>query len=160
VLHHGDPAPVAVYREQGKKGRVFRTSLAGYDSARKQALQRKTSLFGHGLYGIGPHPELIGKAVSALGSRLAPAQASLNAELTKALQNVDPKGAFVPANLAGLVTGMGRGTPLALALNGRVAAVGWSAQLNGDNRVYFSFFAPPEDFQKGRNSARIYKIEG
>jgi hypothetical protein len=158
VLHHGDPAPVTVYREQGMKGRIFRTSLAGYDAARKQALRRKTGLFGHGLYGIGPHPELIGKDVSSLGGRLAAAQASLNPELAKALQDVDPNGAFVPANLAGQVTGMGRGTPLALALNGRVAAVGWSAQLNGDKRVYFSFFAPPEDFQKGRNSARIYKI--
>ncbi|HEX4734365.1 MAG TPA: sulfatase-like hydrolase/transferase [Thermoleophilaceae bacterium] len=160
VLRHGDPAPVAVYREQGMKGRVFRTSLADYDAARKQALQRKTSLFSHGLYGVGPHPELIGKAVSTLGGELAPAQASLNPELANALQNVDPNGAFVPANLAGQVTGIGPGTPLALALNGRVAAVGWSAHLNGDKRVYFSFFAPPQDFQKGRNSARIYKVQG
>jgi hypothetical protein len=160
VLHHGDPNPVAVYREQGKKGNVFRSSLAAYDRTRRTALERKSDLFSHGLYGIGPHPELLGKSVSDLGGKLTPAQAVLNPELTKALKSVDPAGAFVPANLAGRISGVGRGTPLALALNGKIAAVGWSAQLNGDKRVYFSFFAPPEDFQNGPNTARIYKIQG
>jgi hypothetical protein len=158
VLSHGDPNPVAVYREQGMKGRVFRTSLADYDAARKRALARKTRLFSHGLYGIGPDPELIGRPVSQLGSELEQANATLNSELSKALQNVDPNGGFVPANLAGRISGVGSGTPLALALNGKVAAVGWSAQLKGDKRVYFSFFAPPNDFQNGRNSATIYRI--
>ena len=160
VLQHGDPRPVAVYREQGKKGNVFRTSLANYDRARRAALRRKTDLFSHGLFEIGPHPELIGKPVAGLGQELAPASATLNPELTKALRNVDPNGSFVPANLAGRVTGMGSGTPVALALNGEVAAVGWSARLRGDKRVYFSFFAPPEKFRKGANSAKIYKIRG
>src|SRR3954468_18461924 len=72
VLRHSDPAPVAVYREQGKKGKVFRTSLSGYDRARRAALARKTELFSHGLYGIGPRPELIGKPVRALGGTLVP----------------------------------------------------------------------------------------
>jgi hypothetical protein len=160
ILTHGDPAPVAVYREQGKKGSVFKASLADYDRARRTALERKGDLFSHGLYGIGPHPELIGKPVDALGGELAPANASLNSELANALENVDPNGAFVPANLAGRINGVKRGTPLALALNGKVAAVGWSAQLRGDKRVYFSFFAPPESFQTGRNSAKIYKVQG
>jgi Sulfatase len=160
VLQHGAPAPVAVYREQGKKGRVFRTSLAGYDRARRAALQRKTRLFSHGLYGIGPHPELIGRQVAALSGELAPAKAVLNPELRKALGAVDPDASYVPANLAGRIEDAPRGTPLALALNGKVAAVGWSAQLAGDKRVYFSFFAPPGSFEKGRNSARIYKIQG
>jgi hypothetical protein len=160
ILQHGDPAPVAVYREQGKKGRVFRTSLADYDNARRAALRRKGDLFSHGLYGIGPDPELIGRSVTDLGAKLAPAKASLNPELRKALENVDPQGSFVPANLAGRIDGVGRGAPLALALNGKVAAVGWSARLAGDKRLYFSFFAPPQDFRDGRNTARIYRIVG
>ena len=160
ILQHGDPRPVSVYREQGKKGDVFRSSLDVYDAARDKALSRKSRLFAHGLYGIGPHPELIGKPVTGLGDDLAPAAATLNPELTKALRDVDPDGAFVPANLAGRITGMGPGTPVALALNGKIAAVGWSARLKGDKHVYFSFFAPPEKFQKGSNSAKIYKIRG
>src|SRR4051812_4079882 len=160
ILKGGDPAPVAVYREQGKKGRVFKASLADYDRARRAAPRRKTQLFSHGLYGIGPHPDLIGQSVDALGGTLAPAQATLNTELRKALATVDTKSAFIPANLVGRISGAPRGTPLALAVNGKVAAVGWSAQLKGDKRVYFSFFAPPEAFQDGKNSARIYRIQG
>jgi hypothetical protein len=160
VLEHGDPRPVAVYREQLKKGDVFKTSLAGYERARRAALERKTALFSHGLYGIGPDPDLIGKPVDTLAGTLVPARATLNPELAKALEAVDTKSSFLPANLAGRISGVPRGTPLALALNGQVAAVGWSAQLEGDKHVYFSFFAPPEKFQNGRNSAKIYEIDG
>jgi hypothetical protein len=159
ILHRGDPKPVAVHREQGKQGRVFTTSLANYDRARRRALARKTRLFSHGLYGIGPHPELIGRSVEDLGDRLEPVDADLNPEIAKALKDVDPGGSFVPANIAGVVSGAPRGTPLALVLNGKVAAVGWSAQLSGDKRVYFSFFAPPSDLQAGGNDARIYRIQ-
>jgi arylsulfatase A-like enzyme len=158
ILDHGDPAPVAVYREQGKKGRVFSTSLANYERARRAALRRKTDLFSHGLYGIGPDPDLIGKPVATLTSRLVPAKATLDPELAKALETVDTTSTFLPANLAGRISGLPRGKPLALALNGKVAAVGWSAQLKGDKHVYFSFFAPPDTFQNGRNSANIYEI--
>src|SRR3954451_11400865 len=160
ILKAGDPAPVAVYREQGKKGRIFKTSLPAYERARRAALARKTQVFSHGLYGIGPRPELIGKSASALAGTLVPAKATLNSELRKALGTVDTKSSFVPANLAGRISGAPRGTPLALALNGKVAAVGWSAQLKGDKRVYFSFFAPPEAFRDGRNSVKIYRIQG
>ena len=154
VLKSGDPAPVAVYREQGKKGNVFRVSLAQYEQARKAALERKSDLFSHGLYGIGPHPELIGKAPDDL----TPVHATLNSELRKALTAVDTKGSFIPANLAGRLTGVRPGTPLALAIDGKVAAVGWSAQLKGDKRVYFSFFAPPDAFKDGANTAKVYEI--
>jgi hypothetical protein len=158
VLEHGDSSPVAVYREQGMKGRVFRTSLANYERARRAALRRKSQLFSHGLYGIGPRPDLIGKPVDSLAGTLVPAQATLNSELSEALETVDTKSSFIPANLAGRISGLPRGIPLALALNGKVAAVGWTAQLKGDKAVYFSFFAPPEAFQDGRNSARVYRI--
>src|SRR3954452_23696890 len=160
VLDHGDSGPVEVHREQGREGRVFSTSLANYERARRQALERKTKLFSHSLYGIGPRPELIGKQVTDLGDALEPAKVTINPEIRDALEEVDAKGSFLPANVAGRISGVGRGTPLALALNGKVAAVGWSAQLKGDKRVYFSFFAPPEAFQDGKNSAEIYKIAG
>src|SRR3954451_1260450 len=100
VLGKGDPRPVAVHREQGLEGKTFKASLGSYDKARQQALARKTALFSHGLYGIGPHPELIGKSVSELGATLAPAKATINSEIRSALKNVDPNGSFVPANIA------------------------------------------------------------
>jgi hypothetical protein len=156
VLEHGDPAPVAVYREQGKKGSVFRSSLAGYERARRAALERKTDLFRHGLYGIGPHPELIGTDPGNLGTPVG----RLTPEIRKLLEEVDTRSSFLPANITGEVTSEGAhaGMPLALVLNDRIAAVGWSAQLKGDKRVYFSFFAPPSAFRDGGNSARVYAL--
>jgi hypothetical protein len=147
-----------VYREQGMKGQVFRTSLADYTRARSDALRRKSNLLSHGLYGIGPHPELIGEPVNTLGRRLVPVQATMNAELRTALGAVDTGSSFIPANLAGSISGIGVGTPLAVALNGRVAAVGWSAQLTGDTRTFFSFMVPPDAFKQGRNTAQVYEI--
>jgi Sulfatase len=158
ILRHGDPHPVSVHREQGFEGRVFTTSLANYDRARRQALARKSRLFRNGVYGIGPEPDLIGKAVTDVGGELVPAKAQLNSELSKDLNSVDPAGSFVPANLAGRISGLKRGKPLALAVNGTVRAVGWSAQLKGDKHVYFSFFVPPTSFKKGKNEVRVYRI--
>jgi hypothetical protein len=129
-------------------------------SARRQAnLARFGRDFAHGLYGIGPHPELIGQPAAAAGT---PEQAQLTPEVRKLLGAVDTKSNFLPANVTGRVTAPGAkpGEPLALVLNGKVAAVGWSAGLKGDKRVYFSFFAAPEAFRDGANSARVYKIPG
>lgn len=159
VLHRGDPRPVTVHREQGKQGPVFTTTLANYDAARKRALGRKTRLFSHGLFGIGPDPDLIGRSVADVGSELAPAKATINREIAAALRNVDTRGGFLPANIPGRISGVRPGSPLALVLNGKVAAVGYSAQLKGDKQVYFSFFAPPSAFRDGANDARIYKIQ-
>ena len=156
ILKKKAPDEVAVYREQGKKGSVFKTSLADYVRQRKVALERKTTLFAHGLYGIGPRPELIGQPADSLGS---PADVSVTSEIRKLLGDVDTKSSFLPSNITGELKGAGvkAGIPLALALNGKVAAVGWSAQLKGDKRVYFSFFAPPDAFKDGKNSVAIYR---
>jgi hypothetical protein len=159
ILKARVPQTVAVYREQGKKGKVFRTSLADYERARRAALDRKLALFSHGLFGIGPHPELIGGPADSLGS---PAKAQITPEIRAALTKVDTKSAFLPANITGRLTAPGArpGTPLALVIDGRVAAVGWSARLKGDKRVIFSFFATPEAFRDGRNQAQVYVIPG
>jgi hypothetical protein len=156
VLHRGDPRPVAVYREQGKKGNVFRASLAEYERARGSALRRKTHLFRHGLYGIGPKPEMLGTAPGDLGRPVG----RLTPEIRKLLEKVDTHSSLLPANITGRVTTAGAhaGMSLALELNGRIAAVGWSAQLKGDKRIYFSFFAPPDTFREGRNSAHVYAL--
>jgi sulfatase-like protein len=161
ILKSRAPDTVAVYREQGKKGKVFKTSLSGYERKRRAALAQKTSLFRHGMYGIGPHPELIGKDVSAQAAATASGlRAQITPELGGLLGKVDTKSSFLPANITGRLTGdrARRGLPLALALNGKVVAMGWSAMLKGDKHVYFSFFAPPDAFRDGANRAEIFAV--
>src|SRR5258705_12459010 len=52
ILKTRVPDTVAVYREQGKKGEVFRISLADYEKKSQEAIARKTTLFRAGLYGL------------------------------------------------------------------------------------------------------------
>lgn len=159
---------VFVHREQMKKGLVFSISLAGYEAARRRALARKVALFGSdgtgpGLYGIGPDPSLIGRSVGDFSpARSRTYRGSLTPEIRKLLGTVNTKSDFLPSNITGTVGGKGarRGIPLALALNGKIAAVGWSAMLKGDKHVYFTFFAPPGAFKDGRNDAQVFTVSG
>jgi hypothetical protein len=157
------PDPVAVYREQGKKGDVFRTSLADYERRSRAAIARKTALFRNGLYGIGPRPDLIGKPVAALAPRRSSSlQGQITPEEAGLLAKVGTTSSFLPANVTGRISGSGArpGIPLALALNGKIVAVGWSAMLTGDKHVYFSFLAPPTAFVDGPNRAEVFTVAG
>jgi hypothetical protein len=128
-------------------------------------VRRKVALFGEhgkgpGLYGAGPHRELIGRPLSAL--TVAPAGAeSATFATPDALGAVDTKGDFLPIQVAGRLTGGGadRGQPLAIALNGTIAAVGWGARLAGDPKPVFSFLVPPARLRDGANTAQVFAIE-
>ena len=86
----------------------------------------------------------------------------MTAEVAGLLKTVDTNSSFLPANITGTITGAGAraGVPLALALNGKVVATGWSATLRGDRHVYFSFFAPPDAFKNGANTVEIFDSAG
>jgi len=162
------PGLVQVHREQGKTGSVFSIPIAAYEKKRLEALRRKVALFGSdgegpGLFGIGPNRGLIGKEVADLSAdRSARLHGKLTPEVAGLLSKVDTKSSFLPSNITGEIEGDGarRGIPLALALNGKIAAVGWSAMLGGDRHVYFSFFAPPDAFRDGDNDAQVFTVAG
>lgn len=158
------PDRVEVHREQFGKGGVFSVSMSGYERARRRALDRKIALFGSGadgpgVFGIGPNRALIGRSVDELRPTDSTAvRGRITAEVRGLLGRVDTSSGFLPANVTGTVAGARRGTPVALALNGRIAAVGRTAQLAGDRHVYFSFFAPPAAFADGRNRAEVFTV--
>ena len=47
-----------------------------------------------------------------------------------------------------------------MAVYGRIAATGWTAQLEDDPSVILSFMVPPQLLHDGRNDARVYLIDG
>jgi Sulfatase len=168
ILRRGSDGPVVVNREQLKKGDAFSISLTAYDRARRAALRRKVALFGSdgqppGLWGVGPNHDLIGEPLTSLRLTAAPhAAGSVNAEIRGLLAKVQLSSDFLPANITGVVSGVGlrRGLPVALALNGRVAAVGRTAMLDGDAHLYFTFMAAPRFFREGANRARVFLVTG
>jgi hypothetical protein len=132
---------------------------------RDEALRRKLAWFGSGggrdpaaLYRIGPHAELIGRRAASLprvGGR-----ATARIDQAADLLDVDPASAFVPGELTGRLPDghPGGGRPIAVVLNGTIAATGRTFSLAGSRAESFEAIVPEAAFRAGRNDARVYEI--
>jgi hypothetical protein len=107
-------------------------------------------------YRIGPHPELIGRPVPQLAAASAHAQI---ANLGLAAR-VDPSRELLPTRVTGRLPGTPRGTTrdLAVAVNGRIRAVGRSFHLHGRRTEFFSLIVPESALRPGRNSIRLLEV--
>jgi arylsulfatase A-like enzyme len=130
---------------------------------RQAAVRRKLALFGSGsdlgrLYGIGPHPELIGHATADLLRVDGAAAASFHQ--AEELRHVDPTSGFVPGEITGEIPGgrTGGGRPIALALDGTIVAVGRTFSLAGSTVENFELIVPEAAFRRGAMEARVFEI--
>ncbi len=153
-----DPQVVVFPRGAGHPPPV-RMSMAEYERRTSATLAAKQRLFGRGIYAIGSQPGLVGRQAPAAAAT-SPLRATI--DQPRRLASVDARSSLVPSNITGRLTGAGAraGLPLAVALNGRIAATGWSAQLEGEHSVIASFMVPPQLLHDGRNDARMYLIDG
>ena len=60
----------------------------------------------------------------------------------------------------GTLSGVQAGQPLALALNGRIAAVSAAYRSPGGGPVRFSALAGEDAFRTGRNAVRVFVLAG
>ena len=91
-------------------------------------------------------------ASAAPGSALA--QRGLFADVRRA-------SGVVPTQIAGDLTGADGGRrDLAVALNGRVEAVGRSFYLTGDPTEHFAFNVPESALREGRNRVEVFEVVG
>jgi hypothetical protein len=76
------------------------------------------------------------------------------------LANVNPKSDFVPGELTGEIhAGVpGGGRPIAVALNGTIAATGRTFSLEGSSVESLEVLVPETAFRRGRNEARVFEI--
>jgi hypothetical protein len=127
---------------------------------RQEIIDRNQTLFGSGrddrLYRIGPNPELIGTDAATAGLR------PLDVELVYAqdYRRVDTSSSYVPSHVIGRVPGGGKGgREIAVAVNGRIAAVGETFTLaEGDEGELVSVLVPPESFEQGSNEVEVYEV--
>lgn len=104
---------------------------------------------------VGPNPELLGLQLTE-----AQEQAGLDAldiQLADAdALDIAPDAAEVPALVRGEVANVPSGTPVAVVLNGVVAATGrtWKE----DGKTSFSAMVPPAAFRAGPNDVTVYRI--
>ena len=157
-----DPHPKVTdvtVRSSQKRG-PFTYPYAKMLAQRRVIVDRWTSLFPGGtasLYRVGPNQELIGRSVSGLETAAGSARATIsNPNLYR---KILPDSGVLPYNVAGRISGLGSGKPLAVAVNGKVAAVGESYQT--PTGVRFGILVPPESMT-GSSSAKVtvYEVAG
>jgi hypothetical protein len=140
----------------------YRAALA----QRQASLERELSLFGTGDWGArfdgsGPYRGLVGSRVSTLGVGEAKSASAQVDRLGSRLLRRFPRGsALVPSPVVGTLSGVQAGQPLALALNGRIAAVTAAYRNPGGGPVRFSALAGEDAFRTGRNAVRVFVLAG
>jgi Sulfatase len=134
-------------------------SMAEYGRQTAATLAAKLRIFGNGMYTNGPDPQLHGRRAPGT----AP-DSGLRATIDhpERLTHVDTGSTFLPSNITGRLTGANAraSLPLAVAVNGRIAATGMSAQLEGVDDVVVSLLVPPQTLHNGSNDVRLYLIAG
>lgn len=132
---------------------------------RRQVVRRRLEQFGSGdlaaLYtGIGPNRGLIGRDAGDL-ARAASAGARGSIVKRGLFARVRRASRVVPTQIAGHIEG-GSGEPrdLAVAVNGRIEAVGRSFRLAGDATEHFAFMVPEDSLREGRNTVEVFEVVG
>ena len=148
-----------------RSGRRFTLSLTALKKQARARLRTKLALFGSGdgepgIFGIGPHPELVGTPLSTWPTTSAHGtRATLNNR--GALLRVDRDSGLVPAFITGRVTRYAhrRSRPLAFAVNGWLIATAPTFHMPGDRSEYFSALVPEAFIHDGFNEVQVLAIE-
>jgi Sulfatase len=152
--------------------RVVRIGLPELQRRRAALRRRWGRLFGTGaesalLYGdpwarayrIGPHRELLDRRVASLRVRGTGSErpALLNRSL---FAHVSRRDLIVPTRVAGPLEGVpvGEHRDLALAVNGRIRAVGRSFDFVKQRFEFFSFMVPESALRPGANDLELFEV--
>lgn len=110
-------------------------------------------------YRVGPHPELIGRRV---GPRAIAASTGVRGELANdaLLDDVQPSNDIWPTRVTGRLEDSPAGTmrDLAVAVNGRIRAVGRSFHLRGRRTEFFSLLVPETALRRGSNVVEVLEV--
>jgi Sulfatase len=139
----------------------LRFSTAEFERRKAVVRERNQTLFGSGrdgplrMFEIGPHQELLGRRVEAGGGR-----GSVEIFDSSDWAKVDPGSDYVPTHPVGRIDGGGSGgRDIAVALNGRIAAVGNTFTLaEGEPGELFSVMVPESALRGGRNTIDVFEV--
>jgi hypothetical protein len=141
---------------------IVRISPARWKARRRAVVRRRLRQLGSGdwasLYtGLGPNRGLIGQeltAVRAAGGTRA------TISLSRSFARVRRSSGVVPSQIAGRIHGSGaqRERDLAIAVNGRIEAVGRSFHLQGEQVESYSVMVPENALREGRNTVEVLEV--
>lgn len=126
-----------------------------------EAARRNAALFGVGgssMYRLGPYRQLVGRSLSEF-EEFTLENAEVQIEEEGAYGNVRLDSPIVPARIVGQIKrpSLEHGTPLAVAVNGRIAAMTRAFIAHGQTR--FAALVSEQQFRSGRNIVSIYRVE-
>jgi len=155
--------------------KMLKRDLSGYVRVSKETLERdrgaevreKLRNYGSGadpperMFGVGPNSELVGRAVSKLS---ASGESDARVDLVAAGEyaNVNLGTPFVPTWVVGNVSG-GDGAAakdVAVAVNGRVLAVGNTFRLATGGDELIALMVPESAMRAGRNDVEVFEVSG
>jgi hypothetical protein len=128
---------------------------------RRTSFARQLAILGTGpwgpeLAGTGRYRGLVGKPVSSLQvTGPLSASATIDAVGSKLVRAFPKRSQLIPSPLTGPVSGLHPGDAIAVALDGRIAAV--SVVYRGGR---FSALVPESGFRAGRNTVRAFLVTG
>jgi hypothetical protein len=133
-----------------------------YEDRRAASRNQRLRLFGFGRHGfwdgIGPNRQLVGRHVSRL-VRGQPSRRRARFVAAHRLRAVRRSSGLLPIHIAGDLPAGRRQGPrrLALAVNGRIEAVGRSFHVAGAID-HFAFLVPPKALREGRNRVLLFDV--
>jgi hypothetical protein len=141
---------------------TLRIPAEEFEADRGAVLTRNDRLIGRGsdglerMYRLGPNPDLIGKPASAAGAPL-----DVDFAYADDYGRVNPDSGFVPTHIVARVNGPDRPPrDIAVAINGRIAAVGNTFELaTGNEGELVSVMVPESAFRRGRNQVQVLLAE-
>jgi hypothetical protein len=144
---------------------TIRLSGRRWEARRAAVVRRRLRQFGSGglaslFTGIGPNRELIGRQLGELRASASSVRAALvQPEL---LADVRPGSGIAPTQIAGDLRGgrPGAKRALAVAVDGRIEAVGRSFYLKGDPVEHFALMVPESALRAGRNPVELFEVVG
>ncbi len=150
----GHPAQVDFLTDRGR----IHADARMLARERGRTVRRKTALFGPIRLDLGPNRALLGRQVAGLRVRQAGARASIDAEISRLLLALPAGSDVVPAQVMGSIKGSGAEADrtLALALNGRIAAV--TRTYREGSTVRYSAMAPESALRPGRNEVELFWV--
>ncbi|HET8821737.1 MAG TPA: sulfatase-like hydrolase/transferase [Thermoleophilaceae bacterium] len=143
---------------------TVRISGERWRARRSAVVRRRLRQLGFGDWpslftGIGPNRDLIGTSVDSVRTARS-ARATLS--LTRFFRSVRRTSGMVPTQVAGRIHASdgARERDIAVAVNGRIAAVGRSFHLRGEDVESYSVMVPEESLKEGRNRIEILEVTG
>jgi hypothetical protein len=141
---------------------VVRISRRAWRARRAAVVRRRLRELGSGDWGslfdsYGAHRDLIGQEVDSV--RVASGtRATLS--LARSFARVRRSSGVVPCQIAGRIHGSGpqRERAIAVAVNGRIEAVGRSFHLRGENVESYSVMVPEDALREGRNRVEVLEV--